>query len=359
MTVDEFIEQHKSKIVDGWKQTAEQRLAINITNAELINDLPEFIDNLVEALRAPAGQWPQMRGARSHGRHRLRIGMDVGGLTEEMVLVSETIIELAEKLGVKLAADEIGRLLHAIGRGAAVSLRAYASLRDAEVEAQAATHFSFIAHEIRTPLHAARLTAGMLMSSPEELRPRQHTRLERSLTQIADLVDNFIVHTRLQGRPKLVRKQVNARELMEMARDDVEMHAKARNIDVQLEVGALEFIADMKLVGSALTNLLRNAIKFSHVGGSVVLRALTREDRVLFEVEDSCGGMPDDLPSKLFQPFVQANTDTSGFGLGLLIVKQAVEAHHGSVRVANRPGEGCSFVIELPVNYVDHDDEGA
>jgi signal transduction histidine kinase len=104
---------------------------------------------------------------------------------------------------------------------------------------------------------------------------------------------------------------------------------------------------------------MRNAIKFSLEGGRVTLRARALEDRVLFEVEDSCAGMPDDLLPKLFQPFVQENADRSGFGLGLSIVKRAVEAHHGSVRVVNRTNEGCTFVLDLPLRYVDVDEERA
>jgi signal transduction histidine kinase len=69
---------------------------------------------------------------------------------------------------------------------------------------------------------------------------------------------------------------------------------------------------------------------------------------VLFEVFDGCGGLPEDLPQKLFQPFVQVGEDRSGFGLGLVIVKQAVEAHGGAVRVVNDPPQGCCFVVELP-----------
>jgi signal transduction histidine kinase len=73
---------------------------------------------------------------------------------------------------------------------------------------------------------------------------------------------------------------------------------------------------------------------------------------VLFTVEDECGGIPEDLPKRLFQPFVQAGSDKSGFGLGLLIVKQATEAHRGSVRVTNRlDRSGCIFVLDLPLHY--------
>ena len=68
----------------------------------------------------------------------------------------------------------------------------------------------------------------------------------------------------------------------------------------------------------------------------------------MIEVEDSCGGLPPDVGSDLFEPFVQRATDRTGLGLGLAIVRQAIDAHHGSVQLRNRPGQGCVFTISLP-----------
>lgn len=93
---------------------------------------------------------------------------------------------------------------------------------------------------------------------------------------------------------------------------------------------------------------MRNAVKFTRDGGRIVVRAKRLDERAVFDVEDECGGMPEDLPQRLFQPFMQAGSDRSGHGLGLMIVKQAVEAHGGAVRVANHSGEGCCFSIEMP-----------
>ena len=61
-----------------------------------------------------------------------------------------------------------------------------------------------------------------------------------------------------------------------------------------------------------------------------------------------CGGLPDGASTELFEPFVQRGTDRSGLGLGLAIVRQAVEAHGGTVAVENLPGRGCVFTVRLP-----------
>jgi signal transduction histidine kinase len=71
--------------------------------------------------------------------------------------------------------------------------------------------------------------------------------------------------------------------------------------------------------------------------------------RLVIEVEDCCGGLPPGKVEEAFAPFVRLDTKQSGFGLGLAIAKQAVDAHGGAIRVQNLPGKGCVFVLELPV----------
>jgi signal transduction histidine kinase len=66
------------------------------------------------------------------------------------------------------------------------------------------------------------------------------------------------------------------------------------------------------------------------------------------EVEDCCGGLPDDYQNKLFTPFVQLSDDKSGLGLGLAVARQSVEAFRGTLTVRNLPGHGCIFTISLP-----------
>jgi signal transduction histidine kinase len=245
-----------------------------------------------------------------------------------------------------------------MGRGVAASVRAYAALRDREIVEQAMQHYSFIAHEIRGPLQTARLTAALLLTEQEPKRQKYFARLDKAITQASQLIDDSIVQARLSGDSRVSPRPIAVPKLVDTICAEIEEQAQARSIAIVKDVETLQVEADQKLLLSAITNLMRNALKFSCEGGRVTLRARALEDRVLFEVEDSCGGMPEDLPPKLFQPFVQENADRSGFGLGLSIVKRAIEAHHGSIRVVNRPNEGCTFVLDLPLRYVNVDEEG-
>ena len=104
---------------------------------------------------------------------------------------------------------------------------------------------------------------------------------------------------------------------------------------------------DARLLHSTLSNLIHNAVKYTREGGRVTVRGRSVDDRVVIEVEDECGGLPEGKIEELFNPFVQAGADRTGFGLGLAIAKQAAEAHAGAIRVHSLPGKGCVFTLDL------------
>ena len=102
------------------------------------------------------------------------------------------------------------------------------------------------------------------------------------------------------------------------------------------------------MISAAVVNLLRNALKFTPSSGRVALIAKSAKDRVVIEVADECGGLPSGNIEELFNPFEQRSADRTGVGLGLSISRRGVEANGGKLSVKNRPGEGCSFIIDLP-----------
>jgi hypothetical protein len=89
-----------------------------------------------------------------------------------MTLVGETVLELIDEVERSIPTEQVRKLFHAIGRGVAASVRAYAALRDREIVEQAMQHYSLIAHEIRGPLQAARLTATLLLRGQETNRQK-------------------------------------------------------------------------------------------------------------------------------------------------------------------------------------------
>ena len=115
----------------------------------------------------------------------------------------------------------------------------------------------------------------------------------------------------------------------------------------------IQIKADEQRLLQALTNLLTNAIKYSHENGTVTLQCRVKDQTALITVEDHGIGIPMAYQPELFDKFTQAmqpvRKKVASTGLGLAIVKSIVEAHHGRVYFTSTEGSGTTFYVELPL----------
>jgi signal transduction histidine kinase len=174
--------------------------------------------------------------------------------------------------------------------------------------------------------------------------------LGRSLVGLRDLADSSLSDIRLAAVQHRCERMPVAAFVKEVANSG-SLHAEYRGLQFAVDAvdPTLEVDIDPQLLGSAVTNLLNNAFKFSRPGGRVGLRAQRQGERVLIEVEDECGGLPDTVGDP-FQAFGERRgKDRTGLGLGLSIARKAARVHGGDIHFHNRPGKGCIFVIDLPL----------
>lgn len=106
--------------------------------------------------------------------------------------------------------------------------------------------------------------------------------------------------------------------------------------------------ADKDLLFSAVGNLLHNAFKFTKPGTKVTLTAYAEDEKILIDVHDHCGGLPEGKVESLFVPFYTVVDEKFGSGLGLAISRRSVEANRGTSTARDIPGSGCVFTIALP-----------
>jgi signal transduction histidine kinase len=100
----------------------------------------------------------------------------------------------------------------------------------------------------------------------------------------------------------------------------------------------------------AFANLLDNALKYTPDGGNVSLACAVESGRIIVRIRDTGMGIPLDEQPRIWERLYRGDKSRSqrGLGLGLSLVKAIVEAHHGTVTVQSRPGEGSEFIVHVP-----------
>lgn len=160
-----------------------------------------------------------------------------------------------------------------------------------------------------------------------------------------------------QDRPLDITKlkTIDIVELLQTLAKEYQKQATAQNLNftVQLPQQPVYLKVDADLLKQAVVNLLNNALKYTLEGGIVTLRLLTPPHRVILQVEDTGIGIPEEDLSHIFERFYRVDTvrsrQTGGFGLGLAIAQQIVQAHQGNLTVKSIFGQGSVFEIEIPL----------
>lgn len=104
---------------------------------------------------------------------------------------------------------------------------------------------------------------------------------------------------------------------------------------------------DPQLLKLAIVNIIKNAYEAMNRTGIATLRVFYQDNLMQIAITDTGGGLDPALADNIFQPFI--TTKTGGSGLGLVITRQIIESHHGTLSCDSRPGDGCTFTIALPL----------
>jgi signal transduction histidine kinase len=341
----------RQDLIERWSGASRrENTADHIPQAELIDHIPRFIDELILALHPGALPLPSLgENALEHGAQRMHLGFNVAEVVREYGTLHRSIVEIAAESGVPITSRDHIILARWLAGGLANAVSQYVNDRDAELHRQASEHLGFIAHEIRNPLSSIRMAFRLLQKGPLAEGGRSVEVLDRNLRRTMEVIDNSLYHASLSMglAPRL--ETVPLLPFLEEQKLDCDAEARAKEIEVVVTAPAdLVIEADVRLLHSALSNLLHNALKFSQPRTTTHLRARREEGRILIEVEDACGGLPPGKVEDLFKPLVQRGTDQTGFGLGLAIAQQAIQANSGTLRVRDAPGHGCVFTLDLP-----------
>jgi two-component system, OmpR family, sensor histidine kinase KdpD len=212
-----------------------------------------------------------------------------------------------------------------------------------------------VSHDLRSPLTAILTTVGALESGPLSADERDElvADIGGEAQRLARLVDNLLDMSRLEGRTAEPRVEwCSVEEVVQVAIDELALAPGTFALAVDADLPLIR--ADAAQLERAFANLLENAARYSG-GHPVSVRARAVGHRIMVRIVDRGPGVPPAEKARIFEPFYRAPGATNGHrgsGLGLAIVRGFVEANGGRVWVESLPGQGSTFVVELPLEPV-------
>jgi signal transduction histidine kinase len=351
----EFIAMNRDDIIRRCRTKVAGRSVPPPTEAEIDHGVPVFLDQLVNALRLGLTGNPDIgRSAVQHGHDLLRQGFTVSQVVHDYGDICQAITELAVELHAPISTEDFRTLNRCLDEAIAWAVTQYTRERhQSDTQGDNTSHESerlgFFAHELRNLIDTAIVAFEVLKTGNVGVAGSTGGVLYRSLTGLRALVGRSLAEVRLtQGIQN--REPFPVSEFIDDVASAARLEADSRN--VRLTVLPVEdgvtIEADRQILAAVVGNLLQNAFKFTRPQTTVTLRVDANRDRVLIEVEDECGGLPDGSEQTLFQPFEQRNADRTGMGLGLAFSRWAAAANNARIYTRNHPNRGCVFVVDVP-----------
>lgn len=214
--------------------------------------------------------------------------------------------------------------------------------------------FRSVAHDLRAPLLGLQGYLYILQSgkASKEEEKQYLTLMGEAAENLSSLLEDVLDVSRVEAgmlTPK--KEQVSLATLFKNVTDTLAPAAAEKSLTLQVQDAGLTAQADPKLLRRVIMNLVSNAIKFTEKG-TVALRARQDESHTWIDVQDSGIGLSQAQIKELFQKYHQVHEGKPGYGLGLFISRQIVQAHGGTLEVTSVPGEGSTFTICLPKENV-------
>jgi len=218
---------------------------------------------------------------------------------------------------------------------------------------------SDVSHELRSPLARLQVALGLARQREKNQANAELDRIELEAERLNELIGQLLSLTRLESGTALTHAgPVDLTALLAEIAESTDFEARAENRQVRIIhsiPATLE--ANENLLRSALENVLRNAARYTdeHTSVDVSLQAdHERTGWLLIQVRDHGPGVPEEMLTKLFEPFVRVgdarDRKSGGYGLGLAIAERAIRLHGGEISAANEPDGGLVVRIRLPVD---------
>jgi len=324
------------------------------TEAEIDFGAPLFLDQRVDALRLGLSSSPQIeRTAGQHGHELLLKGFTVSQVVQDYGDVCQAVTGLAVELEAPISTDDfrtLNRCLDDAIAGAVTEFGVGRNQSTLDVEsARGNERLGFLAHEVQAMANTASIAFEALKRGNVGNTGSTAAVLEGCLMGIRDLLGRSLAEIRLPQRVQNRAPFLVAGFIEELAgAATVDASAKGIALRVLPVEDGVVIDADRQVLAGVVRNLLQNAFKFTRPSTTVTLRVGASAERVLIEVLDECGGLPNENVHDLFRSFQELPVAGTGTGLGLAFSRWGVESNDGRISARNLPEKGCVFTVDLP-----------
>lgn len=210
-------------------------------------------------------------------------------------------------------------------------------------------------HDLKAPLASVLLTLGFIKDSIEDMQLQEllHSS-EKKIQNLANTIKTILI-TAKAGENKLAlnKDPVNLMELAKLAQEQVDSNYADKPHSIHIHdcrTCKEEIPADRYLIENVLGNLIENAVKYSEAEADIEVSIRSDEHFAIVSVKDNGIGIDRKYQKKIFEQFyrIPGTQHKNGYGIGLALVKYAVRAHGGTIRVESEPGKGSTFTFTLP-----------
>lgn len=279
--------------------------------------------------------------------------------TSKPELFTRRNFDFLKLLGARIAASIDNAALYQTSQSQVAELRSLYQQVSA-LERLKTDMIRIASHDLRNPLGVISGYIQMLEWDLEahmtDRRREQLKIIKEAAARIDKITKDILTLERIEGIVKgTLYETVSLHEIVRDVFEECRSEAIDKRLDYELALPdqPLAVRGDQVFLRESVANLLNNAIKYTPAGGAVHVRLGVGEGCAIFEVEDTGYGIPPEHQEGLFQPFYRANTKETkairGTGLGLHLVKQIIERHHGHIRFHSVYGQGSTFGFELPL----------
>jgi len=279
---------------------------------------------LARYLTSPLVRLRQATNRLASGDLKARVGPSRGGRQDELVDLGRDFDLMAERIESMMAAQR--RLL-----------------RD-------------ISHELRSPLARIHLATGLIRQRQDSSADIELDRIELEAGRLDTLIGQVLSLARMESNAEeRPRQKLELASLLQRIAADADFEAQRASRSVRIKESETTLLeGNEELLRSALENIVRNAVKYTHEG-TVVQISLSRQNgsSATIQVRDHGDGVPESELGQLFRPFYRVvearDRQSGGVGLGLAIAEQAVKWHGGSMRALNAPEGGLIVEVQIPI----------